>query len=245
MSSLSARRIEVVGTPGLTALYYGCDPITSMPQTRLMSEGQEFQDEMFRAFAGKNPAEVLEAISIAKYCDEARIVVVGPSATELASKAIVAFSQGEDVDITPKSFLSGLVTFTEHLLGDNTCELSDKYPQLTSSQVMRLIEDTGLTEEYNVYSAANCPRAFFENRTTMAAYWQDVFEYKFRLRNGVLADELWLQRFDNMEGRRRVAAAHVVQMIGLATGALYAACVNNGDQNAGLVADLLDPLLRI
>ena len=48
-----------------------------------------------------------------------------------------------------------------------------------------------------------------------------------------------------MEGRRVVASAQALHIFSLAVGALYAQHVNNRDDLAGEVADLMNPLTGI
>jgi len=237
MSSLSARRIEVVGTPGLNALYYGYSTIVDVPMTRLAREGQEFYDEMLMTYPDRNPEDVLTTIDAAKNFGWARTAVVGPSATRLAASVVADFSQGKDASIVPKTVFSDLITFSEHVVADYRHARTDIYPQLTSPQMKEVIDRAGLGEEMEEVFAEDGMEAFYTDRISYPAHWRDVFDHRHGYnRSG--------HELDNMEGRRQVAAAYGVQMFGLATGALYAACVNNGDQNAGLVADLLDPLLR-
>lgn len=142
---------------------------------------------------------------------------------------MVAFYRGEEADIEQKKALNGLVEFSGHAIAKSQIE----YVDLSGGPIGNAIDRAALVEE------AVEADDFISDRVTYPAYWLDVFNDDH---NFIKTHE---PDFKNMEGRRMVAGAHALLYFSLAVGALYAQHVSEGDQWAGDVANLMNPLIAI
>ena len=97
----------------------------------------------------------------------------------------------------------------------------------------------GLAEEASEVAREDGAATFISKRVSYPVYGLDVFKDYHPSSYG---REMALE---NMEGRRVVASAHALHYFSLAVGALYAQHVNHGDDLAGEVADLMNPLIGI